>query len=62
MPDEYAKSADEMMNMNLHPAFPEIFLVIAASAILLIDMFVSDAKRHYTYFLSLAASGRRAQR
>jgi NADH-quinone oxidoreductase subunit N len=44
-----------MMNMNLNLAFPEIFLVIAASAILLIDMFVSDAKRYYTYVLSLAA-------
>lgn len=43
------------MNMNLNLAFPEIFLVIAASAILLIDMFVSDAKRYYTYVLSLAA-------
>jgi len=44
-----------MNNMNLTPLFPEIFLVIAASAILLIDMFVSDAKRNYTYFLSLLA-------
>ena len=44
-----------MNNMNLTPVFPEIFLVIAASAILLIDMFVADAKRYYTYFLSLAA-------
>ncbi len=44
-----------MNNMNLNPVFPEIFLVIAASVILLIDMFVADAKRHITYALSLAA-------
>jgi len=43
-----------MNNMNLIPAYPEIFLVIAASAILLIDMYVSDAKRYITYLLSLA--------
>lgn len=44
-----------MNNMNLNPVFPEIFLVIAASAILLIDMFVADAKRYITYALSLVA-------
>ena len=41
--------------MNLIPVYPEIFLVIAASAILLIDMFLPDAKRNITYMLSLAA-------
>lgn len=41
--------------MNLIPVYPEIFLLIATSAILLIDMFVSDAKRNITYVLSLAA-------
>jgi NADH-quinone oxidoreductase subunit N len=41
--------------MNLNPVFPEIFLVVAASAILLIDMFVADARRNITYVLSLAA-------
>lgn len=40
--------------MNLIPVYPEIFLVIAASAILLIDMFLPDAKRNITYMLSLA--------
>jgi NADH-quinone oxidoreductase subunit N len=44
-----------MNNMNLTPVYPEIFLVIAASAILLIDMFLVDAKRYITYLLSLAA-------
>ena len=42
-----------MNNINLAPAYPEIFLVIATSAILLIDMFLSNAKRHVTYLLSL---------
>jgi NADH-quinone oxidoreductase subunit N len=43
-----------MNNMNLVPIYPEIFLMTAASAILLIDMFVADAKRNVTYFLALA--------
>jgi NADH-quinone oxidoreductase subunit N len=44
-----------MNNLNLAPLYPEVFLVIAASAILLIDMFLSDAKRNLTYVLSLIA-------
>ncbi len=43
-----------MNNMNLIPVYPEIFLLTATSAVLLIDMFVSDAKRHITYYLTLA--------
>ncbi len=39
---------------NLIPVYAEIFLLVAASAILLIDMFLSDAKRSVTYMLSLA--------
>ena len=42
-----------MDNMNLAPVLPEIFLLIAASVILLIDMFLSDAKRHITFLLTL---------
>jgi NADH-quinone oxidoreductase subunit N len=42
-----------MNNPNLVPLYPEIFLVVATSAILLIDMFLSDARRHITYLLSL---------
>lgn len=42
-----------MNNINLIPVYPEIFLLIATSAILLIDMFISDAKRHITYYLTL---------
>jgi len=39
--------------MNYTPAIPEIFLLLATCAILLIDMFVSDAKRVLTHYLSL---------
>lgn len=42
-----------MNNINLIPVYPEIFLLIATSAILLIDMFLPDAKRVVTYVLSL---------
>jgi len=44
-----------MNNMNLIPVYPEIFLLIATSVILLIDMFLPDAKRVITYVLSLLA-------
>jgi NADH-quinone oxidoreductase subunit N len=44
-----------MNNTNLIPVYPEIFLLIATSAILLIDMFLADAKRHVTYMLSIGA-------
>ena len=46
-------STDRMHTMNLIPVLPEIFLSIAASAILLIDLFVKDAQRNLTYVLSL---------
>lgn len=46
-----------MNNLNLIPAYPEIFLAIAALAILLIDMFLPPAKRDVTYLLSIAALG-----
>jgi len=42
------------MTNNLIPVYAEIFLLVAASAILLIDMFLSGAKRTLTYVLSLA--------
>jgi NADH-quinone oxidoreductase subunit N len=38
---------------NFTPAYPEIFLLLATCAILLIDMFTSDAKRVLTHYLSL---------
>ena len=44
-----------MNNLNLAPLYPEIFLVVATSFILLLDMFLSDARRNLTYLLSLAS-------
>ena len=44
-----------MNTMNLIPLYPEIFLLTAVSVILLIDMFLSDARRSITYALSLAS-------
>jgi NADH-quinone oxidoreductase subunit N len=41
--------------VNAIPAYPEIFLVLAGSAILLVDMFLGDARRMLTYWLSIAA-------
>ncbi|MET3129904.1 NADH-quinone oxidoreductase subunit N [Oxalobacteraceae bacterium GrIS 1.11] len=42
-----------MNTTNLIPLYAEIFLLVAASAILLIDMFLSEGKRSITYALSL---------
>lgn len=42
-------------DLNLMPALPEIFLLTAVSVILVLDLFVSDAKRGITYALSLLA-------
>ncbi|HAT33581.1 MAG TPA: NADH:ubiquinone oxidoreductase subunit N, partial [Janthinobacterium sp.] len=42
-----------MNTTNLIPLYAEVFLLIAASAILLIDMFLSEGKRSITYMLSL---------
>jgi NADH-quinone oxidoreductase subunit N len=44
-----------MTTPNLIPLYPEIFLMIAASSILLIDMFLPSSKRWMTYLMSLAA-------
>ncbi|MFZ6774516.1 NADH-quinone oxidoreductase subunit NuoN [Undibacterium sp. SXout7W] len=41
--------------MNLIPLYPEIFLLLATCAILLIDMFLADSKRNITYMLSILA-------
>ncbi|MFC0253986.1 NADH-quinone oxidoreductase subunit NuoN [Massilia consociata] len=40
---------------NLAPVYAEIFLLIATSAILLIDLFLKEGKRTWTYALSLMA-------
>ena len=47
--------AQQAANQNLVPVYAEVFLLVAASAILLIDMFVSEGKRSITYVLSLLA-------
>jgi NADH-quinone oxidoreductase subunit N len=44
-----------MADLNIHAALPEIVLLVAASAILVADLFVSDARRNVTYALSMLA-------
>ena len=44
-----------MTTLNLFPAYPEIFLVCAISIILVLDLFISDAKRYITYLLAQLA-------
>jgi NADH-quinone oxidoreductase subunit N len=41
-------------SLNLLPALPELFLLCAACAILIVDLFVDDARRHWTYLMTLA--------
>jgi len=43
-----------MDNLNLFAAAPEIFLLVAACAVLVIDLFVPDTRRNVTYALTLA--------
>ncbi|MGH6630139.1 MAG: proton-conducting transporter membrane subunit, partial [Burkholderiales bacterium] len=45
----------EFLKYDLMPAAAEIFLLGAASVILLVDLFLPDEKRFVTYFLSQAA-------
>lgn len=44
-----------LQSLNLLPALPEIFLLCAVSAILLIDLVIAERNRHWTYLLSLLA-------
>jgi NADH-quinone oxidoreductase subunit N len=44
---------DHFVVPNLQPAAPEIFLVVMALAILLIDLFVKDSRRTVTFTLSV---------
>ena len=44
-----------MANLNMHALLPEIVLLVAASVILVADLFVSDARRNVTYALSMVA-------
>ena len=40
-------------DLNLMPALPEIFMVLAVLVILMLDLFISDAKRGVTYGLTM---------
>jgi NADH-quinone oxidoreductase subunit N len=40
--------------IDLIPAYPEIFLLVAGSVILLVDMFLDDRRRIATYWMSIA--------
>jgi NADH-quinone oxidoreductase subunit N len=44
-----------MTTLNLFPAYPEMFLISAISVILVLDLFISDAKRVVTYLLAQLA-------
>ena len=44
-----------MMTLNLYPAYPEIFLISAICAILVLDLFLSEAQRVLTYLLTQLA-------
>src|SRR3954447_15557554 len=44
-----------MTAFDFMPALPEIALLAAACAILLLDLFVTDARRHVTYWLTQLA-------
>ena len=39
---------------NIVPAAPEILILVMACAILILDLFLDDSKRHVSYFLTLA--------
>ena len=41
------------VNLNLLAALPEIFLLAAVSVILIVDLFLDDAHRHWSYVLTL---------
>ena len=40
-------------NLNLLPAAPEIFVLVMVCAILVIDLFLDEARRHWSYVLTL---------
>jgi NADH-quinone oxidoreductase subunit N len=46
-----------MASLNAYAALPEIVLLAGALAVLVIDLFVSDARRNVTYVLTLAVLG-----
>ena len=40
------------MELNLYPVLPEVVLLCAVSSLLIVDLFVSDERRHITYWLT----------
>jgi NADH-quinone oxidoreductase subunit N len=46
-----------VLDLNLPAAAPEIFLLTAVCGILVVDLFLDDAQRHWTYLCTLAALG-----
>ena len=44
-----------MTGIDLSPALPEIVVLAAASTILIVDLFVSDARRYVSYWLTQLA-------
>jgi NADH-quinone oxidoreductase subunit N len=42
-----------LQSLNLMPALPEIVLLCAASAILIVDLFLDESRRHWSYLLTL---------
>jgi NADH-quinone oxidoreductase subunit N len=40
-------------SLNLTPALPELFLLCAACAILVVDLFLDESRRHWSYLLTL---------
>jgi NADH-quinone oxidoreductase subunit N len=45
------------VDLNLQAAAPEIFILAAVSAVLMIDLFLDDARRHWSYLLTLVTLG-----
>jgi NADH-quinone oxidoreductase subunit N len=43
-----------MEKLNLFAVAPEIFLLVAACTVLVVDLFISDARRNVTYAMTLA--------
>ncbi len=41
------------LDLNLQAAAAEIFILAAVSVILMIDLFLDDARRHWSYLLTL---------
>ncbi len=46
------------LDLNLHAAAPEIFILVAVSVILMIDLFLDDAHRHWSLRLDAAHAWR----